>query len=312
MSVDYYADGKIQQLELELAADSPLLGKNLKSLDASIPYNIISIVRNRKILVPSGSDVLKPGDRIYLMTRTADMKAVEKMLHFKTRKIDHVTILGGGRTGYFLAQILENSSPNLNIKLIEKNTEQARQLSETLNHTLVINGDGSDYKLLEEENIAATDIFIAVTNDDKVNLLCSLIARNLGVKKTVCQMKRTEALPLAEQIGIDTILSPRLLTAGALLKYMRVGNVISVTLIGEDRAEMLELIAEPDAPVINKELQRVKFPSGAKVGAVLRDDQAIIPDGSFVIKPNDRLINFRQMNSIHKIEGLFKNGGRQN
>lgn len=309
LSVDYYADGKIQQLELEMTADSPLLGKDLKGLDASIPYNIVSILRNRTILVPSGSDVLKLGDRIYLMARTADMKAVEKMLHFKPRKIEHVTILGGGRTGYYLSQILEQSRPNLNIKLIEKDMEQAKQLSEALNHALVINGDGSDYQLLEEENIAASDIFIAVTNDDKINLLCTLIARNLGVKKTICQMKRTEALPLAEQIGIDTILSPRLLTAGALLKYMRVGNVISVTLFGEERAEMLELIAQPDAPVINKELQRIKFPSGATVGAVLRDNQAIIPDGSFVIKPNDRLIIFSLLKSIHKIEGLFKNGG---
>ncbi len=311
LSVDYYANGKIQQLELELAADSPLLGKDLKGLDASIPYNIVSIVRNRKILVPSGSDVLKLGDRIYLMARTADMKAVMKMLHFKPRRIEHVTILGGGRTGYFLAQILEKSRLPLNIKLIEKDVEQARQLSENLNHTLVINGDGSDYQLLEEENVAASDIFIAVTNDDKINLLCTLIARNLGVKKTVCQMKRTEALPLAEQIGIDTILSPRLLTAGALLKYMRVGNIISVTLFGEERAEMLELIAQPDAPVINKELQRIKFPNGAMVGAVLRDDQAIIPDGSFVIKPNDHLIIFSLLKSVHKIEGLFKNGSRQ-
>jgi trk system potassium uptake protein TrkA len=311
LSVDYYADGKIQQLELELTADSPLLGKDLKGLDDSIPYNIVSIVRNRTILVPSGSDVLKLGDRIYLMARTADMKAVEKLLHFKPRKIEHVTILGGGRTGYYLALILEQDRPNLNIKLIEKDMEQAKQLSENLNHTLVINGDGSDYQLLEEENIAASDIFIAVTNDDKINLLCTLIARNLGVKKTICQMKRAEALPLAEQIGIDSILSPRLLTAGALLKYMRVGNVISVTLFGEERAEMLELIAQPDAPVVNKELQRIKFPSGATVGAVLRDDQAIIPDGSFVIKPNDRLIIFSLLKSIHKIEGLFKNGGRQ-
>jgi trk system potassium uptake protein TrkA len=312
LSVDYYADGKIQQLELELTADSPLLGKDLKGLDASIPYNIVSIVRNRTILVPSGSDVLKLGDRIYLMARTADMKAVEKMLHFKPRKIEHVTILGGGRTGYYLALILEQDRPNLNIKLIEKDMEQAKQLSENLNHALVINGDGSDYQLLEEENIAASDIFIAVTNDDKINLLCTLIARNLGVKKTICQMKRAEALPLAEQIGIDSILSPRLLTAGALLKYMRVGNVISVTLFGEERAEMLELIAQPGAAVVNKELQRVKFPSGAMVGAVLRDNQAIIPDGSFKIRPNDRLIIFSLLKSIHKIEGLFKNGGRQN
>lgn len=312
LSVDYYADGKVQLLELELTSGSPLLGKELKDLDTSVPYNIVSIVRDHTILVPSGSDVIKPGDHIHLMARTAEMKSVEKLLHFKSRKIEQVTILGGGRTGYYLAQILEQSRPSVNIKIIEKDINVAKHLSEKLKHTMVIHGDGSDYQLLEEENITTSDIFVAVTNDDKINLLCALIARNLGVKKTVCQMKRTEALPLAEQIGIDTILSPRLLTAGAILKYMRVGNVISVTLFGEERAEMLELIAQPDAIAAGKELQRIKFPSGSMIGAVLSDNKVIIPDGSYKIKPYDHLIVFSLLKSIHKIERLFKNGGKQN
>lgn len=312
LSVDYYAEGKVKLLELELTSESPLLGKELKDLDTSVPYNIVSIVRNHNILVPSGSDVIKPGDHIHLMARTAEMKSVEKLLHFKSRKIEQVTILGGGRTGYYLAQILEQSRPSLNIKIIEKDINVAKQLSENLKHTMVIHGDGSDYQLLEEENITTSDIFVAVTNDDKINLLCALIARNLGVRKTVCQMKRTEALPLAEQIGIDTILSPRLLTAGAILKYMRVGNVISVTIFGEERAEMLELIAQPDAIAAGKELQRIKFPPGSMIGAVLSDNQVIIPDGSYKIKPYDHLIVFSLLKSIHKIERLFKNGGRQN
>lgn len=312
LSVDYYAEGKVQLLELELTSDSPLLGKELKDLDTSVPYNIVSIVRDHTILVPSGSDIIKLGDHIHLMARTAEMKSVEKLLHFKSRKIEQVTILGGGRTGYYLAQILEQSRPSLNIKIIEKDINIAKQLSENLKHTMVIHGDGSDYQLLEEENITTSDIFVAVTNDDKINLLCALIARNLGVRKTVCQMKRTEALPLAEQIGIDTILSPRLLTAGAILKYMRVGNVISVTLFGEERAEMLELIAQPDAVAAGKELQRIQFPPGSMIGAVLSDNQVIIPDGSYKIKPYDHLIVFSLLKSIHKIERLFENGGRQN
>ncbi|OPX88458.1 MAG: Trk system potassium uptake protein TrkA [Pelotomaculum sp. PtaB.Bin104] len=311
-NVDYYADGKIQLLELELTADSPLVGKEIKTLDTSIPYNIVSIVRNHTILVPSGNDVLKLGDRIHLMARTADMKSVEKLLNYKSRKIEQVTILGGGRTGYYLAQMLEQSQPSLNIKIIEKDIERATQLSQRLKHTLVIHGDGSDYQLLEEENIAASDIFVAVTKDDKINLLCALIARNLGVKKTVCQVKRADVLPLAEQIGLDTIFSPQIVTAGALLKYMRVGDVVSVTLFDEEKAEMLELIAQPGAIAVNKELKHIKFPQGSMVGAVLRDHQAIIPDGNYKIKTGDRLIVFSLLKSIHKIERLFRNGGRQN
>jgi trk system potassium uptake protein TrkA len=312
LNVNYFANGKIQLLVLELEPDSPLVDKEIKSLATSLPYNIISIVRNHTTLVPSGNDVLKTGDHIHLMARTSDMKSVEKMLYFTSQKIEQVVILGGGRTGYYLAKILEKNHHTLKIKLSEKDIDLARDLSQKLNRTLVIHGDGSDYQLLEEENVGSADIFVAVTNDDKINLLCSLFASNLGVKKTVCQMRRTEALPLAEKTGIDTILDPRLLTAGAILKYMRVGDIISVTLFGKERAEMLELVAQPDAAAVNKTLKDIRFPRGSVVGAVLRGDQAIIPDGSFKVEPYDRLIIFTLLKSIHKIEHLFTSGGRRN
>lgn len=310
LNVDYYADGKVQLLELELKPSSPLIDKKIKTLDTSIPYNIVSIVRSHTMLVPSGDDVLKPGDHIHLMARASDMNSVERLLGFHSRKVEQVTILGGGRTGFYLAQILETSQPSIRIKIIEKDLYRANKISQRLKHTLVINGDGSDYQLLGEENIAVSDIFVAVTDDDKINLLCSLIASNLGVKKTICQVKRTEVLPLAEQVGIDTILNPRILTAGAILKYMRVGDIISVTLFGEERAEMLELVVQPGAVVLNKRLKEIKFPRGSMVGAVLRDNTVIIPDGAFKFAVHDRLIVFSLLKSIHKIEHLFKNGGR--
>ncbi|MEN6351057.1 MAG: Trk system potassium transporter TrkA [Syntrophomonas sp.] len=309
LNVEYYADGKVQLLELELAADSLLADKKIKDLDTSIPYNIVSIIRKHTMLVPSGDDVLKPGDHIHLMARSSDMKAVERLLGFHSRKVEQVTILGGGRTGFYLAQILETSQPSLKIKIIEKDIARASKISQRLKNTLVIHGDGSDYQLLGEENISSSDLFVAVTDDDKINLLCSLIASNLGVKKTVCQVKRTEVLPLAEQVGIDTILNPRILTAGAILKYMRVGDIISVTLFGEERAEMLELIVKPGSVVLNKRLKDIKFPRGSMVGAVLRNDTIVIPDGDFRFAAHDRLMVFSLMKSIHKIEHLFKNGG---
>ncbi len=309
LNVDYYANGKIQLLELEIKNDSSLLNKPISSLDSSLPYNIVAINRKHSMLVPSGSDVLKLGDHIQLMARSTDMKAVERLLGFATRKIDRVTILGGGRTGFYVAHILEKTQSGITVKIIERDRERAELISHRLKQALVINGDGSDYRLLEDENVGASDVFVAVTDDDKVNLLCSLIASNLGVKKTICQMKRTEAIPLAEQIGIDTLLNPRVLAAGAIMKYLRVGDIISVTVFGEEKAEMLELLAHPSSTVINKELSQINFPRGSAVGAVLRGEEAIIPDGSFQIKPQDRLMVFALPKSIHKIERLFQAGG---
>ena len=308
MNVDYYAMGKVQMVELEIKKQSPLVGKKIKELDTALPYNIVCIEHQQKILVPRGDDVLHAGDHIHLMTQTSEMREVEKMLGFQTPRVEHITILGGGRTGYYLAQILEHNRPELQIKIIEKDPLRARQISAKLKHTLVIQGDGSDYQLLQEESIGNSDLFIAVTDDDKINVLCSLIAGNLGVKKAVCQVKRTDIVPLAEQIGIDTILSPRLLTAGVILKYLRRGDIISVTVFDDDRAEMLELLAQPGSTAVNKELRHIRFPSGSVIGAVMRDDKVIVPDGNFRIKAHDRLMVFSMLKSIHKIERLFVRG----
>ena len=308
MNVDYYAMGKVQMVELEIKKQSPLVGKKIKELDTALPYNIVCIEHQQKILVPRGDDILHEGDRIHLIAQTKEMREVEKMLGFHTPRVEHITILGGGRTGYYLAQILEQSRPELQIKVIEKDLMRARQISAKLKHTLVIQGDGSDYQLLQDESIGNSDLFVAVTDDDKINVLCSLIASNLGVKKAICQVKRTDIMPLVEQIGIDTILSPRMLTAGVILKYLRRGDIISVTVFGDDRAEMLELLAQPGSSAVNKELRHIRFPSGSVIGAVMRDDKVIIPDGNFQIKAHDRLMVFSMLKSIHKIERLFARG----
>ncbi len=311
MNIDYYADGKVKLMELEIKADSPLRDKRIRELDNSAPYNIVAIARQHRMIVPRGDETLRAGDHIHLLARSNDMSKVEKLLGFVSPRVEQVTILGGGRTGYFLAQILENSKPAMSIKIIEKDPTRARKISQRLSSTLVIHGDGSDYQLLEEENIGSSDLFVAVTDDDKINLLCSLIARNLGVKKTVCQIKRTDVLPLAEQLGIDTILNPRVLTAGAIMKYVREGDILSVTLMGEERAEMLELLAQPGSLVLNKELCQLSFPNGSLIGAIVRNDQVIIPDGKSIIQPYDRLMVFSLPQSIHKIEKLFKRGGNK-
>ena len=311
INVDYFAEGKVKLMELEVKKTSPIEGKKLKDLDTSLPYNIVAIARKHKMIVPSGGDVLRAGDHIHLMARTADMIEVEKLLGFETPRVENVTILGGGRTAFFLSQMLEQVKPAMSIKIIEKDSVRARKLSQRLKSTLVIHGDGSDYQLLEQENIAASDLFVAITDDDKVNLLCSLIARNLGVPKTICQMKRTDVMQLAEQLEIDTVLNPRLLTAGAIMKYTRMGDILSVTIMQDEQAEVLEVLAQPGSPSVNKELRHIKFPPGSLIGVIVREEQVIIPGGYSVIKPNDRVLVFSMPQSVHKIERLFYTGGNK-
>ncbi|SHG62359.1 trk system potassium uptake protein TrkA [Thermosyntropha lipolytica DSM 11003] len=309
LDVEYYADGKVQLVELVVPDKSPVINMQLRDLDTS-KYVIVSIVRKHKMIVPSGNDVIKPGDHLYIMANTNDMAEVLKSLGIYRKKVEHLTILGAGRTGCYLAHILEREKIPVNIKIIEKNEKRAREVSARLKHSLVIHGDGSDLELLENENIEKSDLFVAVTDDDKINLLSCLIAKNLGAKKTIAKIKRADIMPLMEQIGIDIVLSPRILTAGAILKYIRKGNVVSVTVLGDERAELLEFFAQAGSVAVGKELKRIKFPSGSVVGAIVRNGQVIIPNGNSVIKPNDQLMVFSLPHSIHKVEKIFTSGGK--
>jgi trk system potassium uptake protein TrkA len=305
LQVDYFADGNVQMVELLVEAGSPIAGKMMKELQVSHPFNIVSITRRQQTIVPRGDDIVLAGDNIHLMTRTADTTLVEKALGFNPSRIENICILGGGRTGYYLAKILEERKTINSIKLIEKNRHRAETVSSKLNRTLVLHGDGSDYDLLEGENIGLCDMFVAVTNDDQTNILCSLMTKTLGVKKTVTQVKRPELMPLAEQIGVDVALSPRILTAGAVLRYIRRGEIISVTVMDDESAEMIELLVQPGATAVNKRIMDIYFPRNALVGAIVSGDQTIIPDGQAKISAFDRVIVFCLPEEIHKVEKLF-------
>ncbi len=302
VEVDYYSDKKVQFVEFVIKEDSPIANTQLKHLDTS-KFVILSLVHNNQMIVPSGDDMIRSGDHVYVITKTEDISAVLKSLRISAKKIEHVTILGAGRTGYYLARLLENESKHINVKLIEKNPLRAREVSNSLSRTLVINGDGGDLDLLTAENIGHSDIYVAVTDDDKLNLLSSLIAKNLGVKKTIAKVKKEEIMPLMTQIGVDVVLSPRVLAAGYILKYIRHGDIVSVTV--HENAEMIRFKAHTGSIVVNKQLQDIRFPTGSIVGAVVRNEEVYIPSGDFRILSEDQVMVFTLPESIHKIEKLF-------
>ncbi len=304
LSVEYYADGRVQMVEIEIPKDSILDGVKLKGLDTS-SFVIVSIIRQHRTIVPAGNDSLFSGDKVYIMARTSDMSAVLMSLGIQPKKVDSVTILGAGRTGFYLAKVIEDRRWPIDMKIIEKNVLQARKAESQLKNALIINGDGSDLELLREENIGDTDLFISVTDDDRLNILSCLIAKSLGVKLTICKIKRSDLMPLVDQIGIDIVMSPLMLTAGAILKYVRRGDIVSITVMGEEMSEMMELVAQPGSIAAGKKLSKIKFPSGSVLGAIVRENQVIIPSGEHEIKPYDHLMVFSILKSIQKVEKLF-------
>lgn len=303
-NVEYYADGKVQLLELKVLDKAPIAGKVLKDLDSSHPFLIVAILRESKMIIPRGNDRIMIGDIIFVLAETKEMVDVEKFLGQRRTKVENVVILGGSRIGYYLARQLEEK--RIAVKIIEKDLEICKSIAQKLNSSLVIHGDGADLQLLEDENVGTTDLFVALTGDDKLNLLASLLAKHLGVKKTIAQIRRSDYTPLVEKIGIDRAISPRLLTAGAILRFLRKGQIISITLISDARAQITELIVPKEFKHAGQGLMDIKFPHGAIIGALVRGNKVIVPSGKDALLPEDRVIVFALPNAIHKVEQFFE------
>ncbi|MDW7675990.1 MAG: Trk system potassium transporter TrkA [Bacillota bacterium] len=306
INVDYYADGKVQLLELKVTAEFTIANKMLKDLKIEYPFLIVAILRNGEIIIPRGEDKVVAGDLIFVLAKTIDMTKIEKIIGTRRAFIDNVVILGGGRVGYYLAKTLESRKRQLkSIKIVEKDIGKCESLSRSLDKTLILNGDGTDTEFLKDEHISTADLFVAVTSDDKVNLLVSLIAKNLGVNKTICQVRRSDFAPLVEQVGIDVAVTPRILTAAAILKYIRRGKIVSITLLAGDKAEVIELIVPDYCSNLNIPLKKIKFPKGAILGAILRNETAIIPTGEDHIEAGDQVMVFALPEAVKNVEKFF-------
>jgi trk system potassium uptake protein TrkA len=192
------------------------------------------------------------------------------------------------------------------VKIIEKDTERSKFLLKSLKKSVILHGDGSDQKLLEEENINDMDVFAAISNNEELNIMASLLAKSLGVKKVITIVNRTDYLPLANSLGIEAVLSPRLITADAILKCVRGGNVLSLTTIADGKAEIMEALVREGSVLIGKKLFEVELPKKSLVGAIIRGEDVVIPSGSDEIQQGDKLIVFTLKDSIKQVEKLLQ------
>lgn len=304
LDVVYHADGKVQLLELKITPDAPVANKKLKDLNLYYPCLIIAIFRNGHIIIPRGEDMLKPNDIIFILGKTKEMIRIERLLGTERKKAERVMILGGGYTGYNLARILEDRK--YSVKIIEKEYKRCLDIAKSLNNTLVLHGDATDLDLLKAEGAGDVDVFVCLTDDDKLNLLVSLIVKHLGAKRAIVQVRRSDYISLMESVGIDVGISPRTLTANAILRFINRGNnVISVTLLSNDSAEMMELLVSPESKVANKQVKDLNFPAGAIIGSIYRKNQVIIATGEDTLKPGDMVTVFALPHATTKVLEYF-------
>ncbi|MDQ3965875.1 MAG: Trk system potassium transporter TrkA [Actinomycetota bacterium] len=302
INVESFAGDRIEVAEVVLDADSPAVGLRVRDLKLPEQSLVIGIVRRGEALVPRGDTVLEARDHVFLIAERRYVDKVVEAVATDTAPVREVMIFGGGRIGLRLAQALEGVG--IAVKVIERDEARARYVASQLRKGLVLHEDGTSQDLLLQEGIDRMDAFIAVTGDDRVNLLGALYARQLGARQTIAGISRAEFAPLSEALGVDMTISPRLLAAGAILRFVRRGDVVAVTLL-ESGAEMIELRVPEKSRIASRPLSEVGFPEGALVGAILRNGRIIIPSGSEMLQPGDDAVVFALPAAVDDVEHLF-------
>ena len=305
LDVEDFASGKVRLFETKVTRHSPLANIPLKDLE--MPKAILAgmIFRDHRMIIPHGDDCLLPHDNAYFIGDPAEIeKFSETFVQRDARKLEHVMIIGAGRTGRFLAKMLDEA--DVAVKIIDTNRERSRLAAEALENGLAICGDGTDIDLLMEEGVADADAVVCLTEDDKLNLMLALLAKHLGAKKTVVRVARGEYVDLMEKVGVDIVLPTRLLSASEVLAFARRGGVVSVSLLEGAKAEAVEVIVQEGAPVAGIPLMKAHLPRECLVCAYVRDDEAVIPNGASVLLPGDRTILFIQTRFAQKVMNYFK------
>jgi len=304
--VQNFAGGKVQLFELKIEEGLPFINQQLKAVSFKYPILVAAIYRKDKIIIPDGEEKIIAGDNLYVLIKKDNFSGLNEIFNEKPLNMQNVMILGGSRIGIQTALIL--TKLGINNKLIERDKEKCEKIAESLPHTLVINGDGTNVDLLKSEGIETTDGFVAVTGYDEDNLLVALLAKHLGTKKVIAKVDRTNYIPILEKIGVNAVVNPRMTTASAILRFIRRGKIISLTLLKEGEAEVIELIVNPNSKIINKPLKKANLPQNTIIGAIVRKDRVIIPHGNDIIQPEDKIIIFALSSDIKKIEKIFDGG----
>ena len=303
-----FAEGRVKLFGMNIDNNSWTAGETVEDLDrAGPPKNslIAFIFRGQQVIIPHGAEVLRPGDHVYIVTTVQELEDVYRFMGLRSQEsLDRVFILGGKQVGILAAEKLEQQG--VSVKLFEREGERCEKISQILKKTMVLHADGTEEATLMEENIEGVSAILALTSHDEDNLIASLLARKLGAKKVVALINRLNYLPMAQRLGINTTVSPRLAAVDRILQFVRKGRVISVTTFREEEAEAIELIAAAGSKYVGKNLKEVRFPRGAIVGAIARPNgEVIVPRGQVTIQAGDRVIFFTLENTVPLLESAF-------
>lgn len=300
------ANGRIRMAGLRVE-EGPLIGLPLKRFREVVQDDGImvgAIAGKKRLLVPSGDDVIHAGDVVYFVYRPTSQPNLLAALNRKREYLHTACIIGGGNIGSRLAALFEKKG--IKTTLVERDAERCRQLADTLDKTLILHGDGTDQNLITEEHLGRKDAFVAVTGDEETNILCCLLAKSMGARETVVRVNKAAYLPLVEAVGIGHSVSPRLSAVNSILHYFRQGRVLSSVSVGGEAAEAMEALIADDSALAGCPVHKLGLPRGALLLAVTRDDEVFVPSGQTIIHAQDHLVLLSLRDVLGSVEKLLR------
>jgi len=300
-----FSKGKLSLFAIKIESDAPILGKTLNQImteDKSRELMAVAITRGGETIIPKGDFKFSVGDLVYVISNQKD---IDSMLEYSGKKqydVRDIMILGGSRIGTLVGREL---GTHHHVKLIEQDREKSYKLSNMLNNTLVINGDGRDYNLLMEEGLDKMDAFISVTGDSEINILSCMLAKKLGVKKTIAEVENIDYIALAENMGIDTIINKKLISASRIFRFTTSESVTAVRCLTGTDAEVMEFEVKPNSKITQGKLSDINFPKDSIIGGVIRENIGAIATGNTKIEAGDKVVVFALPSAISKVGKYF-------
>ena len=302
-------DGKAELLAIALDEDCPVLSTPLRQLTelfSTLRAVVVGVRRGGRLFAPEPADQLMAGDNIYVMTDIRDLARTLEIFGKAVARQERVVILGGGNVGLSVAQALEGGERRVRVKVIEADRKRAELVAEALERTIVLLGDGLDADLLAEAGVDRADAVLAVTNDDKTNMLAAVRAKTMGCPLAVALINDVTLAPLMPALGIDAHINPRATTVSSILRHVRHGRVRRIYSLGDGEAEIIEAQVLRASPICDRRIRDIDLPEGTLIGAVMKKGDPIRPTGSTLLEEGDVIVVFAMAGDVPEIERLVQ------
>ncbi|MCI8610083.1 MAG: Trk system potassium transporter TrkA [Firmicutes bacterium] len=302
-----FSSGKVSLIQFSVKRAKYLIGLSMFDVRTLLPNMlVVAISRNGKIIIPHGNTIIDAGDTLYLIGEKTEILELHRKVHEKGKytNLQKVMIIGGGKTGFYLAGKLAEFGAA--VKVVEISKERCYYLSTHLDNVMVLHGDATDSNLLEEENIDEMDAFVTATGYDEENLLLALMAKQRGIEDVISKVSRQSYKDLVEKMGIDMALNPLDIIASTILRYIQGSKRIISSLLIQGQAEIMEIIAVPGMKLVDIPLKDLDLPEGVLIAAIHRGQQVIIPSGNTKILEDDKVIIFCLLTDIAELEKLLR------